>query len=814
MRSTRATLAAALVLATGAAQAAGPLFTTDGAEPRPYRWDTSNGPIPVWTDGGGAFTWDVDGVTPFITIERANEITQFAFDQWSDVPTSTFAARIAGTIESQTGIADVTGANAAEIYTVENGYGFWVLYDTDGDILEDFFGVPKWAVLGIAFPEWASADGTITEATAVMNGWYVWADDGDGNRQAGVFTHEFGHAVNLSHSQVNGQLAYASYPASWGGPELVPGVPGCGVEPVHRYDFNPAWDPSLRPANPAIVETMFPFIDTRGQAAIEQSTIDHPDDVAAISDLYPSAGYAATRGSISGVLRLKDGSTEYSGINVIARNVNDPLNDAVSGMTGMLTQGKVGPDGRYVINNLTPGEFYVVYFEEIVAGGYPTTPNMLMSEPEYWNAAEGADPVLDNACDATPILAEAGVAKTADFTFNGYRKGVQFTPIVSAHLTDLAKNGRSSAGVAMNTAFKWDQNKGLIVLPPEFKANHGALNANGQKMLVQADLDGNGIQQPVLWSDGKVIELGDLNGDSCGGSSQNGSNSASGFDLDASGKTATGFAYIDTDGDGNCQSSRKGEVLPFIWDQKDGMRLLDTTGRVEWQWVRGQAISGNGEVIVGSMGGFEAVAWVNEGPMINLGAEFGARDTYAINHDGNRVALDTRDGVLLWNAHTGETQSIGGFHWCVDAPYTDFFGTDLCELYGAEFIQEIEGAIPVLPIDMTDDGSIIAARRGTFFTGFDGVLWIEDMGWITMQDFFHKQGVVEAKPVPFNNPVALSANGTELAGGITGASFSWLVDMEQVYVCDGGVSVLTGFPGGLREKLAEGASFGRCEFID
>jgi hypothetical protein len=38
--------------------------------------------------------------------------------------------------------------------------------------------------------------------------------------------------------------------------------------------------------------------------------------------------------------------------------------------------------------------------------------------------------------------------------------------------------------------------------------------------------------------------------------------------------------------------------------------------------------------------------------------------------------------------------------------------------------------------------------------------------------------------------------------------------MEQVYVCEGGVSVLTGFPGGLREKLAEGASFGRCEFID
>ena len=96
MKSTRASLAIALALVSGAAQAAGPLFTTGGDEPQPYRWDTSSGPIPVWTDGGGAFTWDYDGVTPFITIERANEITQFAFDQWSDVSTSTFTTSTHG----------------------------------------------------------------------------------------------------------------------------------------------------------------------------------------------------------------------------------------------------------------------------------------------------------------------------------------------------------------------------------------------------------------------------------------------------------------------------------------------------------------------------------------------------------------------------------------------------------------------------------------------------------------------------------------------------------------------------------------------
>ena len=167
MKSLILKAAIGLMLVGGAAQAAGPLYLQDTSPPRPYVWDTSKGSIPVWTDGGGAFTYDFDGVTPFITIERANEITQFAFDQWNKVPTATFQAGIAGTIKNKTGITDVTGANAAQFYEKQNGYGFWVLYDTDGSILEQYFGVPRDAVLGIAFPEWADDAGHITEATAL-----------------------------------------------------------------------------------------------------------------------------------------------------------------------------------------------------------------------------------------------------------------------------------------------------------------------------------------------------------------------------------------------------------------------------------------------------------------------------------------------------------------------------------------------------------------------------------------------------------------------------------------------------------------------
>ena len=162
MRTSKLSLMLAIALSSGAAHAGGPLFLSDETGSlKPLKWDTSRGPIPVYTDGGGAFTYDYDGVTPFITTERADEITAFAFNEWSSVPTSTFRAEIAGTIASKTGIADVNGANATDFYGVANGYGFWVLYDTDGSIMEDYFGVPRTAVLGIAFPEFSDGEGNL-----------------------------------------------------------------------------------------------------------------------------------------------------------------------------------------------------------------------------------------------------------------------------------------------------------------------------------------------------------------------------------------------------------------------------------------------------------------------------------------------------------------------------------------------------------------------------------------------------------------------------------------------------------------------------
>jgi hypothetical protein len=832
------TLAALCTL--GFAQAAGILYTNDQrGNPQPLRWNTTQ-PVPVYTDLG-VFAYDFDGVTPFISNQRANRIVQFALAQWSSVPSSTLRAQRVGNFAQVPSIGgNVTAANALQVIGKNNGGGLHVIYDTDGSILESIFGVPRDAVLGVASPEIAvDADGdgqldTIVEGFAILNGYAVWADDPQGERFAGVVTHEFGHAFNLSHSQVNGQMAYFSYP----GADLYPGVPGC-VGPKHRYD-SAAWGGDPMPAS--LVETMFPFINVGAEIGREMSTVDRPDDIAAISNLYPTAAYRGATGSIGGVLRLRDGRTPYSGINLVARNVADPLGDAVSAMSGDRTQGKIGPDGRFTIRGLKPGHAYVLYTEEIVAGGYPTRPRALVSEAEYWNTAESANPATDRACDATAVTAVGGVTAKADLTFNGYAQGVQYYPLVDATLVDLSKNGGRASGVAFATQFTWDAARGIEVMPPEVLATNGAMSRNGGAILVNADLDRNGISAPALWQGGKLTSLGSLNGDSCGGSGISGPSAAYGFALDDDGRTAVGYANVDANGDGNCEYTLLPEIVPMIWTDKAGMRKLDDAGHdyaVEG-WLRAQAISGDGSVVLGETNTNKAMAWVNGGKRIDLHQLHGAVSAYAVNRSGTRAAMDSvkyvdrtwpdgtpyvdvlSNGPIFWNGKAGPDAVTrpAPMRWCVDLPippYYDWFTGELvdpCATQDQATIQAQWGLVPMQLNDISDDGRVIVGRAGSFWlNNVTGVLWVEGVGWIRFSDFFRRQGVAEAYRLGLENPLSINGAGNELIGGLLGASATWYVDMKQVFVCQNGQSVQTGFPNGFIEKVRAGAKIGRCEHL-
>jgi hypothetical protein len=148
-------------------------------------------------------------------------------------------------------------------------------------------------ILGFAGPLSITSDGInnfYTLARAVLNGKFI---DGQANPEISVpkfqeaFIHEFGHFSGLDHSQIN-------------------------IE---------ALDPAQRTAdNLAGLPIMFPFL--LGSAP-PQLTLA-PDDIAAISELYPDASFQSSTGRIHGRILFSDGATQAQGLNVIARQVDDP----------------------------------------------------------------------------------------------------------------------------------------------------------------------------------------------------------------------------------------------------------------------------------------------------------------------------------------------------------------------------------------------------------------------------------------------------------------------------------------------------------
>lgn len=847
-------LTAAILLATtsGAALAGGPLYLHEPTM-KPYKWDTSKGAIPVYTDGGTLiadkdgnlvqsftvleagtkFNHDItlpDGtflpaytVLPrdmtFLTIEQANAVTAKAIAEWSNVETSTLAMTIQGTIAGQIGITDVNETNVDQIYAAENGYGFWVNYDSDGQILEQYFGIPRSQVLGIAFPEWANEEtGEIIEATALMNGWFVDSKDSNGEQVAGVFTHEFGHALNMSHSQANGHLAYMAKAYS---PQY-DGVPGCANTAVYTQ------------ATADVVqniETMFPFIDVRSIAGVAQSNVNVRDDIVNISDLYPTADYKARFGSISGTLYTKEG-VEYSGINMVARNLDNPLEDVITQQSGNMTQGKIGPDGKFTINGLTPGGRYALYIETIKAGGYPTAQTQIVSEAEYWNDNESANPGSDNACDMTPIVVSAGETKQIEMHFNGYSDGIQYTPLVQAFVMDHSKNGKQALGTTSGgMIFMYDSTKkNFFNIPtnvngvPMLYSSGLAMNKTATKAAGVTDFDGDGVKTPALWDirASKITELEDPSQGTCTLGSNSGYSSAAIWDISDDGRVVAGNTRKPHTGDDPICTPEEAAYsigVPTLW--KDGKAIaLEAELVRNPAWVRADRISGDGSTVTGMTNGFGQVAWVN-GKLRDIYTEFGATDGAVISHDGQHVAFGALDlsnrfrtpiGVQVWNTKTDELTDLGGLRWCDDIPYIARW-TNYCDYgYDHESLVAAGAGLPRMTLlDASDDLSVITARAGSLLSGgFKGAIYLKGIGWMTMENFFGRQGVVEASQFVMDNPFGVSANGSELFGGYAGAEITFDVNMNKAFVCKDGVDQELSFPKQVVEAVQKGALFGRC----
>lgn len=373
----------------------------------PYKWNP-NLAVPFNPDKGTLGLLNNADAVSFVSDN---------FNLWStsNIPTSSLTFSNAGALP-----VDVNNVSTYNQYESTPDGISPIIFDTDGSIFSAL-GYPP-GVLGFAGPEYISISAPfyITEGIAVLNGAWIDGDNSDGREMsmaefAGVFAHEFGHFLNLDHSQVNG-----------------------------HYFLGDTDDPGFQAYGaPAIssVTLMFPFL-IPGQPETPQT-----DDRRAISALYPNTGFFDNTGSIHGSVYQENGTTLLQGANVIARNPADPFMDASSYVSGALyttsfpypAGGSPSPalQGAFSLNGLTPNGTYTLEIVNVnpdfIEGSSvgPLSPPIALSGPEefYNGANESADPATDDPLSSTQVAAQLSAGTTGiDFVLNGSGGGTVLNP--------------------------------------------------------------------------------------------------------------------------------------------------------------------------------------------------------------------------------------------------------------------------------------------------------------------------------------------------------------------------------------------------
>ena len=373
--------AALSVVLSTPAFAGGPLAVCESGVP--FRWENNGQNIPFNPDQGD--------LGP-IAAADAVAFVESAFQIWEDIATANNTYQNAGQLP-----VDVDITNFGPFLNPVGPDGLSaIVFDDTGEIFDSLFG-PGSGILGFAGPEFGdTATCEITEGVSFLNG----PAFGDPTEALDVTFHEFGHYSNLAHLIVNGQQFIGVGDSSGPGDANTFGTP----------------DPTGE-----TIATMYPFyfgptVGTR---------TPHLDDIASLSTLYPDPSFAATTGSISGTIFAPNGTTRLTGVNVIARNVANPFIDVISAISSDFTDGTDQSDpvvGTYTIEGLTPGAEYAVYVDEILAGGFSTTPLTPLPGPEeFFNGAGESNnqTSTDDPNVFTPIAIAAGVdVPNTDIIFN------------------------------------------------------------------------------------------------------------------------------------------------------------------------------------------------------------------------------------------------------------------------------------------------------------------------------------------------------------------------------------------------------------
>ena len=435
---------ASMVFVGSLAYAGGPLVMVNGSPVRWARNEVRGGALNSQTvDASGRVLYRVDsGKLGTLSEEEATILVDRIFKSYTDIPTANIEFVNAGRIldPGTRNPVNVTGSNAGRFLSSSSPtFQNPIIFDNDGSI------TGGGGVLGFfGFLQADQFNATIREGFVVLNGAALKGSDALTTTSfLGVFTHEFGHfAGPLDHSQINGNIALN------GSGSILPQ----GFSREQAYDLYAPF-----------TETLFPFLfnaplNAQLSGQFEDSgyfvaTLDM-DTQNALSNLYPTPDYLASRGSIEGRVLLKYGSSAVpiSGINVIARRVDqgqyppstttlafplaptidgdgvpqipsaqsatDPLATAASAVTGL----EFGA-GTYRIQGLPPGQ-YMVQIQQInpnATGGSGIGPLgsqfTLPIKEEFFNGPNDSSNLSGTFVPVT--VTAGGIAGGTDFVING-----------------------------------------------------------------------------------------------------------------------------------------------------------------------------------------------------------------------------------------------------------------------------------------------------------------------------------------------------------------------------------------------------------
>jgi hypothetical protein len=412
-------LACNFALAGGPNVVGGPALTNRpafGLDGQPFIWNPAKMPVAYRLDPGPMAAGST-GTTVTDHAAGAQRV-QNMFGVWQAVSTAKISFTNAGPIlaaGSYTGGDLKTAQQFNDVMrSCQSGAQSPVIFDADGKLLASL-GLPA-GVIG--FTSGCAVDainGYFISAAVVMNGKFQDGVSSSSNFELTAdefdeaITHEIGHFFGLDHSQINLDLLQGDAP--------------CDVDQL------------------AGLPLMFPFAfcQARKDAGLP---ILSPDDLSWISRLYPTTTTVNEYGTISGVIFFADGVTPAQGVNVIARQVDDPNTTedesrrvAVSAVSGYLFTGNPGqsvtagmsaledntggnPTGSrttsligYYEIAVPPGTYTVEVesvFEAFVAGsgvGPLDPPISMPGVPEFWNQDESA---FDIPLQRDPITVHPG----------------------------------------------------------------------------------------------------------------------------------------------------------------------------------------------------------------------------------------------------------------------------------------------------------------------------------------------------------------------------------------------------------------------